>query len=122
MKLFFSLCRCFKKEIIIYDKKYSVICGEKYTEDGEIYLGKIRDNNDMYPDDLDPDICIKSFLCIPNKKEKIMKYNINNNDIRIYDSIYLIAKDLKLEPNVIRNMSKNKIIFNNEYIIKCFYI
>ena len=122
MKLFYLLCKCFKKEIVMYDEKYWIICGEKYTEDGEMYLGKNRENNDMYPDDLDPDIYIKSFLCIPNKKEKIMKYNILNNDIQIYDSIHLIAKDLKLEPNLIRNMSNKKIIVNNEYVIKCFYI
>lgn len=122
MKLFYWLCRCLKKEIIINGTKYSVICGEKYTEDGEMYLGKNRENNDMYPDDLDPDIYIQQFFCISKKKEKIIKYNTLTNDIQIYKSIYDIAKDLKLEPNLIRNMSENKIMFNNEYIIKCFFI
>ena len=122
MKLFYSIFKCFKKHLKIDNVEYHVICGEKYTTDGEIYLGNCIENNDMYPDSLDPDICIKSFLCIPNKKEKIMKYNIVNNDIQIYNSIYHIAKDLKLEPNLIRNMSENKNIINNEYIIKCFYI
>ena len=54
MKLFYSIFKCFKKHLKIDNVEYHVICGEKYTTDGEIYLGNCIENNDMYPDSLDP--------------------------------------------------------------------
>jgi hypothetical protein len=122
MKLFYLFCKCFKKNIKINDIEYDVICGKKYTVNGKMYMGNYGEEDNIYPDSLDPDIYIKSFLCIKNKKEKIMKYNTLNNEIYIYNSIYDASKDLKLEPNLIRKMSKDKIVINGEFIIKCFYI
>lgn len=49
--------------------------------------------------------------------KKVIKYDINWNQIYIYDSVKSCIKELEISPDKIRKISDNKSLFNNFYYI-----
>jgi hypothetical protein len=123
VSLYYSILKCFIKNVEYNGEMYHTIFDNMYTPGGRLYIGKYSEIiSNKYIDELyfnEPChilqyMCSKLCSCHRDKGHiKIYQYDRDMNVVNIFDSITIASHTLKIDPGSVFRCCKEHIVLNN---------
>ena len=115
----FSFCENLKEINVSNSKYYKSIGGNLYKDDELIVYASGRTTTTF---EIDKNICSKAFTVAPNLRKVIINSNRVDNKAFFYverlEEVYIGTKTITLDDNFIEGIKPEKLIVNNEKILK----